>query len=151
MSQESVELAHRLFEAFNRRDLDALLAFMDDDVEAVPILVAMEGGYRGHDGIRRWWGDLLDAFPDFTIEVLEVRARGDLTLAIVRIAPAARVATSRSSRRSGLPPSSVTRRSSGGAPTQLKPKPSKPWGCGSRRCRRRTWRSCANAAGSQSK
>ena len=36
---------------------------MDADVEALPRLAAMEGGYHGHDGIRRWWQNLLDAIP----------------------------------------------------------------------------------------
>ena len=38
-------------------------------MEAIPRAVAMEGSYRGHDGIRRWWKDLFDVFPDFTVEV----------------------------------------------------------------------------------
>jgi ketosteroid isomerase-like protein len=33
MSQENVELVHRVFDAFNRRDLDAMLALIDDDME----------------------------------------------------------------------------------------------------------------------
>ena len=41
----------------------------------------MEGRYHGHDGIRRWWENLLDTFPDFTIEVIEVRDLGNLTIA----------------------------------------------------------------------
>ncbi len=73
MSQENVELVHRAIDAVNRRDLAALLAVMDDDVEAAPLMAAMEGGYRGHDGIRRWWENLHDVWPDFSIEVLEVR------------------------------------------------------------------------------
>ncbi len=32
-------------------------------------------------------------------------------------------------------------------PPESGPKPSKPWGCGSRRCRRRTWRSCVGRFG----
>ena len=35
------------------------------DVEAVPILSGMEADYHGHAGIRRWWENLLDVFPDF--------------------------------------------------------------------------------------
>ena len=84
MSRETVELAHRAFDALNRRDLGAFLALMDDDVEAVPRLVAMEGGYHGHDGIRRWWQNLLDAFPDYSIEIVEVRDLGDLTFIALR-------------------------------------------------------------------
>jgi ketosteroid isomerase-like protein len=33
MSEENVELAHRAYDAFNRRDLDAFLAFNDPEVE----------------------------------------------------------------------------------------------------------------------
>ena len=44
----------------------------------------MEGGYRGHAGIRRWWGDLLNVFPDFAVEVIDVRDLGDMTLAALR-------------------------------------------------------------------
>jgi ketosteroid isomerase-like protein len=85
MSQENTELAYRSSEAFNRRDLDAVLALMDDDVEVVSRLVSVEGGYHGHEGIRRWWKNLLDAFPDFTVEIDEVRELGDLTVAAVRV------------------------------------------------------------------
>jgi ketosteroid isomerase-like protein len=84
MSQEHVELAHQAYDALNRRDLDAFLALMDADVEAASLLVAIEGGYHGHAGIRRWWESLLDAFPDFAVEIVEVRDVGDLTLATVR-------------------------------------------------------------------
>jgi ketosteroid isomerase-like protein len=85
MSQENVELTRRAFEAFENRDLDGLLAMLDDDVEAFPILAGMEGGYRGHDGIRRWWAGLTGTFPDFRAEVVEVRDFGDLTLAVLRL------------------------------------------------------------------
>jgi ketosteroid isomerase-like protein len=86
MSQENVELLRRSVIAFNRRDLDAYLALMDDDVEGIPRAVAMEGGdyYHGHDGVRRWWKDLFDVFPDFTVEAVEVRDLGDSTLAALR-------------------------------------------------------------------
>src|SRR2546430_1187101 len=85
MSQENVELYYRVIDAFNRRDLDAVLALMDDDVEAVSRIVVIEGGYHGHEGIQRWWESLLDAFPDFTSEVGEVRELGDVTVAALCI------------------------------------------------------------------
>lgn len=71
-------------EAFNRRELDALLALTDAEVEIEPRLVDMEGGYRGHEGVRRWWSDLLGTFPDYTVEVEDVRAIGDTTFARIR-------------------------------------------------------------------
>jgi ketosteroid isomerase-like protein len=81
MSQENVELVHQSVDAFNRRDLDAFLALMDPGVEFTPYVVAMEGSYQGHDGVRRWWQDLFDVFPDWHVEPVEVRDLGDLTLA----------------------------------------------------------------------
>jgi ketosteroid isomerase-like protein len=71
MSQENVEQTHRAFQAFDDRDLDALLAMLDDDVEAFPILAGMDGSYHGHDGIRRWWAGLFGTFPDFKAAVVE--------------------------------------------------------------------------------
>jgi ketosteroid isomerase-like protein len=84
MSQENVELAYRAIDAVNRRDLGTFLALMDDDVEAVSRIVAVEGGLHGHDGIRRWWENWLDVFPDYNIEVVEMRDLGDVTLAAFR-------------------------------------------------------------------
>jgi ketosteroid isomerase-like protein len=81
MSEENLELTRRAVQAFEDRDLDALLAVLDEDVEAFPILAGMDGGYHGHDGIRRWWANLLDTFPDFGVEVLEVREIGGATVA----------------------------------------------------------------------
>jgi hypothetical protein len=40
----------------------------------------MEGSYHGHEGIRRYWRDVLVASPDFTVEVVGVRDLGDGTL-----------------------------------------------------------------------
>jgi ketosteroid isomerase-like protein len=85
MSQENIDLTRRAFQAFADRDLDALLAVLDDDVEAFPILAGMEGGYRGHDGIRRWWAGLLGTFPDFRAEIVDLHDLGDLTIAVLRL------------------------------------------------------------------
>ena len=85
MSQENVELHRRGFEAFNERDLDALLAALDEDVDIFPVLAAMEGGYHGHDGVRRWWSGLIGGFPDISVEVLEVRDLGEVTVSVVRV------------------------------------------------------------------
>jgi ketosteroid isomerase-like protein len=86
MSKENVDLVYRAYDAINRRDIDAHLAVMDDDVEGVPRAGLMEGTFRGHDGIRRWWENLLGVFPDFAIEVVEVRdLGGDLTIAALHV------------------------------------------------------------------
>ena len=84
MSQENVDLAYRVYEAVNRRDLDALLDLMDDEVEFMSILVAVEGGYRRHAGVRRWWESIFEFVPDYAVEVDSVRDLGAVTLATLR-------------------------------------------------------------------
>jgi len=41
--------------------------------------------FRGRDGVRRWWDDMLSTFPDIGMEVLEARDLGDLTLTATRM------------------------------------------------------------------
>ena len=84
MSEENVEQAYRSIDAFNRRDLDAFLAVMDENVESVSRIVAIEGGLHGHEGVRRWWESWLAAFPDYKLEVQEVRDLGDVVLSVIR-------------------------------------------------------------------
>jgi hypothetical protein len=84
MSQENVELYYRAVDAVDRHDLSAFLALMDDEVDAVPRIVAMEGGLHGHEGIRRWWDEWFAAFPDYSIEIVEARGFGDVVIASLR-------------------------------------------------------------------
>ncbi len=69
MSQENLDALRRANLAVNRRDLEAFLGLMDEAVEAMPRLVSIEGGYHGHEGVRRWWKSLFDAFPDYSVEI----------------------------------------------------------------------------------
>ena len=64
MSQEHVELTHRAYDAFNRRDAAAFLELMDADVEALSRLAAMEGGYHGHDGVRAYFAEVADVWDE---------------------------------------------------------------------------------------
>jgi ketosteroid isomerase-like protein len=61
MSQDDVEAVRRMLEAFNRDDVEAVVAAFDEDCELdeppeMPDSPAT--GYRGHDGIREWMGNL---------------------------------------------------------------------------------------------
>jgi ketosteroid isomerase-like protein len=85
MSQENVELLRRIFDAYTRRDLDAVLALYDLDVEIAPVMGPAFTTYHGHDGTRTFWNDVFSAFPDFSAEVLEARDLGDLVLGTVCI------------------------------------------------------------------
>ena len=79
-----MDLARAAFDAFNRRDWDAFASLVDEEVVIESRLVAMEGGYHGHDGIRQWWQNLLDAIPDYTLETVEARDFGHRTLTTLR-------------------------------------------------------------------
>ncbi len=81
MSQENVDLTREAYAAFNRHDWDAFAALVDEAVEVESRLVAMEGGYHGHAGLRQWWDAVLEAMPDYTVEIEELRDLGDVTLA----------------------------------------------------------------------
>jgi ketosteroid isomerase-like protein len=85
MWEKNAELARQAHDALNRRDLPALLALMHADVEAVPRVAMIEGGYHGHDGIRRWWGHAFDFLPDMVYDVVAVRELGDLTVTTGRM------------------------------------------------------------------
>ena len=63
MSQENVENYRRAAAAWARGDLDAALAFADEDAEIISRVIIVEGSYRGHEGVRRWWQDLHDSVP----------------------------------------------------------------------------------------
>jgi ketosteroid isomerase-like protein len=84
VSKENVDRCYQAYDAFNRRDFDAGLALHCPDAEITPLVAAVGSPYRGHDGVRRYWRDLLSLFPDFTSEALEVRDLGELTLSSVR-------------------------------------------------------------------
>ena len=130
MSQEKLNLTRRGFQAFHDRDLDALLAVPHDDVEAFPFLAGMEGGYRGHDGIRRPWRACSAPSRTSARRLSNCTTSGDSTMAV----PAH--AGSRSRERHALLRRSLAREpfstrgsASAGAPTPGSARPSKPWGC----------------------
>ena len=74
MSQEDVEIVRSVFDAFNRRDIAAFLAFLDPDVEWVPVLAVLEGRvYRGHGEVRSWLKDLATDWEFFEVDYEELR------------------------------------------------------------------------------
>jgi ketosteroid isomerase-like protein len=57
MSQENVEIVRRSFQAFNDRDVDAMLEYWADDVTMRLVggfADIMGAEFRGHEGVRRW-------------------------------------------------------------------------------------------------
>jgi ketosteroid isomerase-like protein len=85
MSEENVEVFKRGLEAYNRRDLDAMLEMVDPDVEFHAVLQVALGGeavvYRGYDGARDMVRDLDETLAPLHIDISEIRDLDDVLVA----------------------------------------------------------------------
>ena len=138
MSRENVETIRQAFAAFDSDGLDGLAEFWHPAIN----WRAMEGPpddvgvFTGHDAMRRYLDDWLEMF-DGRIELEEFIDAGDRVVVMQH--------GSGKSKRTGIPVDlryavftpCRTGRSFAAASTRHDPKPSKPWGWRSRRCRRR--------------
>ena len=86
MSQENVEIVRRVSDAYNRRDVEAMLAELHPEVAWHPWLQLQFGGgatvYRGHQGVRKGIRELEDAFSEIQAEQTEIRDLGERVVAI---------------------------------------------------------------------
>ena len=81
------ETIHFAYEAWSRRDVEALLEVVHPDAEARPILGANIGAsvYRGHDGLREWFRDLHQEWESFQTRVTRIDERGDWVLCSIDV------------------------------------------------------------------
>ena len=60
MSRESVRVLEELYAAIDDRDLEAFLALTDPEIEFHSLIAEAGGGiFRGHDGVRAWWDEVI--------------------------------------------------------------------------------------------
>ncbi len=87
MSQEKVEIARRGIDAFNRGDVEALVADTTEDVELFAALAgAVEGGgFPGRAGIEAYFQITADTWGEFRILAEDFRDLGDRVLVVGRI------------------------------------------------------------------
>ena len=97
------KVARAIFEALSKKDLDAATEFITDDT--VDDFVAI-GEVRGKPAIRRFFDELLAAFPDFEMTV--DRIVGDRSSAVVQWHAAGSCAELRALQRSVLPRGSAS-------------------------------------------
>jgi ketosteroid isomerase-like protein len=76
MSQENIEALRQGLDAFNRGDLEAWIGYIHPDVIFEPIRSQIEGAYRGHAGIRRFFEDTRESFESFRLNVTDIRDLG---------------------------------------------------------------------------
>ena len=106
MSQENLETFKRGLDAYNRRDIDALLEELDPEVEWHPALAVLLGGgqtvFRGHEGVRESIREEDDALAVYQPEVSEIRDLGPRSSRSDASAPVVGRAESRSNRPSSF-------------------------------------------------
>jgi ketosteroid isomerase-like protein len=77
MSQENVEIVQRVFDAWNRRDVEELLALSDPEIEFVNSPTAVEPGTRrGFEEITAVWRAQWEILLDGRIEIDRIYDRG---------------------------------------------------------------------------
>jgi ketosteroid isomerase-like protein len=90
----SIELVKRLFDAFERRDVEAALALCNPDARFLPVTAEVARGgrpYEGHEGIREYFDDIERIWQDVETLPLQYEAVVDAVVVIgeVRLRAAA--------------------------------------------------------------
>lgn len=74
----SAELITSAFDAWKRRDVDALVLLLDPDVRLRSLMTEPERQYyHGHEGVRQWLAAVLEVFPDWNPEIQEIKELDD--------------------------------------------------------------------------
>ncbi|HEY5976258.1 MAG TPA: nuclear transport factor 2 family protein [Solirubrobacterales bacterium] len=88
MDEGARALIERLFDAFNRRDADEIVALCDERMEFFAV-TAEEAGhgnpYVGTDGLRAYLADVATVWEDLLITPTEVEQAGDAILVRGRV------------------------------------------------------------------
>jgi ketosteroid isomerase-like protein len=84
----NVELVRAVFDAFSRRDAEALLRVCSPAMEFHAVtasLVSRDAPYRGHDGLRAYLRDAALVWSELRIDAREFRERDDVVVALGRV------------------------------------------------------------------
>jgi ketosteroid isomerase-like protein len=91
VSDGNAELVSAAFDAWNRRDLDALLALCEPDVVVRSLMTEAERAiYDGAPGVRDWLEAVLDVFPDWQPLPRRIDDYGDALVVCVHVNATAR-------------------------------------------------------------
>jgi ketosteroid isomerase-like protein len=88
VQQTKTELAYLVFDAFNRRDIDAAIAMVDEEVQffAPTAEMANQGEpYVGHAGMRKYYDDVAAVWQELEVTASEIREVDDAVLALGRV------------------------------------------------------------------
>jgi ketosteroid isomerase-like protein len=86
MSQENAEIVRRVMDAWNRQDIQGILALADPDIEYVNAPAAVEPGTRrGHEGLAAVARTQWESLPGGRQEVDRLEVRDNEVISIGRV------------------------------------------------------------------
>jgi ketosteroid isomerase-like protein len=87
MSQENVELFRKSIDAYNRRDVEAILETWHPEGKWYLVSPRVKGGeaYHGHEGLRQWWATMQSSNEGLEVILDEVQDLDDTVLALGHI------------------------------------------------------------------
>lgn len=74
-TQQNEAVIRKLFDAFNRKDMDQVLEFVSSEFELTDIPTGMT--FRGPEGMQQWLTPWVAAAPDARTEVTNIIAAGE--------------------------------------------------------------------------
>ena len=78
MRERNVEIARSVVAAYNRGDMEGVLAVVSPDVEVVSTPeMPKDGRFEGHEGFMTWLTQWLEAWDEFRLVVGDVEAIDD--------------------------------------------------------------------------
>jgi SnoaL-like protein len=79
-------IAREAYQALNDFDLEKFISLVDPDVEFGSLIAEVEGQrYHGHDGIRRWWSEVISSLTELHFDLVAVHPLGDRGYTELRI------------------------------------------------------------------
>jgi ketosteroid isomerase-like protein len=88
MQRPNIDIVRSGFDAFNKGELDRLLALTEAEafeIEVPPGLSAEPDTYRGREGVRRYYQSFHDAMSDIRFHVDRFWDRGDAVVVDMRV------------------------------------------------------------------
>jgi ketosteroid isomerase-like protein len=86
MSQENVEIVRSAVEAYEHEGLDGSMRYYAPEIEWSTTDLSIERAtYRGHDGVRRFFGSFDREFDDLRFDVEDLIDAGNQVIVTIRI------------------------------------------------------------------
>jgi ketosteroid isomerase-like protein len=84
MSEENVELVRQAYERLNRGDVEGVVELCDEGIVIdMSERVFNPAVYEGHDGIRRFYGDVMEVWEHYEWNVEDALVSGDAVVAML--------------------------------------------------------------------